>query len=57
MNISNSSEHQDIQLVEPILQLGAKKPLQKGTQWDDLIKRAPVKLQIMENHVENMMEI
>ncbi len=34
-----------------------KPPQKKRTPRDDVIKRAPVKAQTMENHVENMMEI
>ncbi len=41
-----------------ILQSGAIKPLQKKKmQGDDVIKRAPVKPQMVENHVEDIMEI
>ncbi len=50
--------HRDKQLVVLILQLGASKPLQeKRALWDDVIKSAPVKPQIAENHVENLREI
>ncbi len=34
-----------------------KPPQKKRTQRDDIIQRAPVKAQMMENHVDNMMEI
>lgn len=50
--------HYDKKCVELILQFNAIKPFQKkGAQREDIITRAPVKPQTMENLVENMMEI
>ena len=48
----------DKQLLELILQPLPLKPPQKKkrTRRDEVIKRAAVKAQTMENHVENMME-
>lgn len=55
MQISEVSIH----TVAPILQSGAIRPLQekKETQPRDVIKRALVKPQAVENTVENMMEM